>query len=234
MAAQRKTDVLVLAAHAPELVGLRAALGPGLRGTIGAWNVSVECETVGVGLPASASGTTRQLLELEPRAVVLLGSCGLYPRRIDFRALTPVVATGVRLVDASALSDQAAFPAPMQLLCEPDRALCEGLAQIDPTTLRGEVATTLGITTDDALAQMLGSKSGCAAENLEAYSVALACAAHDIPFACLLVATNAVGSEGREQWQKHQRAAAEKAAELLLQWLERGAKGLPGQSGGEA
>jgi nucleoside phosphorylase len=92
------------------------------------------------------------------------------------------------------------------------------------------VATTLGITTDDALAQLLGSKSGCAAENLEAYSVALACAAHDIPFACLLVATNAVGSEGRAQWQKHQRAAAEKAAELLLLWLERGAKGLPGQS----
>jgi nucleoside phosphorylase len=228
--AQRNTDVLVLAAHAPELVGLRPTLGPGLRGNIGAWNLNVECETVGVGLPASASGTTRQLLALAPRAVVLLGSCGLYPRRIDFRPLTPVVATGVRLIDASVLSDQAAFPAPMQLLCEPDRALSEGLAQIDPTSLRGDVATTLGITTDDALAQSLGSQSGCAAENLEAYSVALACAALDVPFACLLVATNAVGSEGRLQWQKHQRAAAEKAAELLLHWLERGAKGLAGVS----
>jgi nucleoside phosphorylase len=228
--AQRNTDVLVLAAHAPELVGLRSTLGPALRGKIGDWNLNVECETVGIGLPASASGTTRQLLEREPRAVVLLGSCGLYPRRIDFRPLTPVVATGVRLIDASVLNDHAAFPAPMQLLCEPDRALSEGLAQIDSTSLRGEVATTLGITTDDALAQLLGSKSGCAAENLEAYSVALACAAHDVPFACLLVATNAVGSAGREQWQKHQRAAAEKAAELLLQWLERGAKGLAGLS----
>jgi len=228
--AQRNTDVLVLAAHAPELVGLRPVLGPGLRGTVGAWNLLVECETVGVGLPASASGTTRRLLELAPRAVVLLGSCGLYPRRIDFRPLTPVVASGVRLIDASVLHDQAAFPPPMQLLCEPDRALSEGLAQIDPATLRGEVATTLGITTDDALAHALGSKSGCAAENLEAYSVALACAAHDIPFACLLVATNAVGSQGRQQWQTHQRAAAERAAELLLQWLERGAKGLPGVS----
>lgn len=226
MAAHRKSDILILAAHAPELVGLRDALGPNLRGSIGALNI--ECATVGVGLPASASGTTRALQELTPRAVILLGSCGLYPRRIEFRALTPVVATGVRLVDASALSEQAAFPAPMQLLCEPDRGLSEGLAQEDPSTLRGEVATTLAITTDDALAQLLGSKSACAAENLEAYSVALACAAHDVPFACVLVATNAVGSQGRAQWQTHQRSAAEKAAEQLLQWLQRGAKGLPG------
>ena len=228
MAAHRKTDVLVLAAHAPELVGLRAALGPSLSGSLGA--IQIECATVGVGLPASASGTTRALQDLTPRAVILLGSCGLYPRRIDFRALTPVIATGVRLIDASALSDQAAFPAPMQLLCEPDRSLSEGLAQADTSSLRGEIATTLAITTDDALAQLLGSKSGCAAENLEAYSVALACAAQDVPFACLLVTTNAVGSQGRQQWQTHQRSAAEKAAEQLLSWIERGAKGLPGAS----
>jgi nucleoside phosphorylase len=131
------------------------------------------------------------------------------------------------LVDASVLDELAAFPAPMQLLCEPDRALSEGLAQVDPGSLRGEVATTLAITSDDTLAQSLGSKSACAAENLEAYAVALACAAHDLPFACLLVATNAVGSQGRQQWQNYQRSAAEKAAELLLLWLDRGAKGLP-------
>jgi nucleoside phosphorylase len=226
MSAHRKTDVLVLAAHAPELVGLRDALGAGLRGTIG--SLEVECATVGVGLPASASGTTRALQAIQPRAVVLLGSCGLYPRRIEFRALTPVVATGVRLVDAHVLNDHAAFPAPMQLLNAPDRSLSEGLAQTDPSSLRGEVATTLAITTDDALAQTIGSKSGCAAENLEAYAVALACAAHDLPYACVLVATNAVGSQGRQQWQNYQRSAAEKAAELLIAWLERGAKGLPG------
>lgn len=225
MAASRTTDLLILAAYAPELVGLRSALGAGLRGVIA--GVRVECATVGVGLPASAAGTTRHLTELSPRAAVLLGSCGLYPRRIEFRPLTPVVPTGVRLVAPSVLSDQAAFPAPMQLLCEPDRALSEGLAQSDPNTLRGEVATTLGITTDDALAQQVGGRSGCMAENLEALSVAMACATFDVPFACLLIATNAVGSQGRTQWQTHQRGAAEKGAELLVSWLERGARGLP-------
>lgn len=225
MSAQRTCDVLVLAAHAPELVGLRTALGEGLCGTVA--SLQVACATVGVGMPASASGTTRALAEHDPRAVVLLGSCGLYPRRIEFRALTPVVASGVRLVDASVLAEHAAFPAPMQLLCSPDSALSDGLAGLDPGCLRGEIATTLAITTDDALAQALGSKSGCAAENLEAYAVALACAAHDLPFACLLVATNAVGSQGRAQWQSYQRSAAERSAELLLQWLAQGARGLP-------
>lgn len=225
MAAQRKSDVLVLAAHAPELVGLRSTLGDSLCGSVA--SLRVDCATVGVGMPASASGTARVLEAHAPRAVVLLGSCGMYPRRIEFRALTPLVASAVRLVDASVLAEHAAFPAPMQLLCEPNRALSEGVAQVDPSCLRGEVATTLSITTDDGLAQTLGSKSGCAAENLEAYAVALACAARDVPFACLLVATNAVGSQGRTQWQTYQRSAAERAAELLLRWLERGARGLP-------
>jgi nucleoside phosphorylase len=157
---------------------------------------------------------------------VLLGSCGLYPRRIEFRALTPVIPNGVRLVEPSVLVEQAAFPAPMQLFCETDRALSEGLSQCDPSCLRGEVATTLGITTDDALAQQLGSLSACAAENLEAFAVAMACAARNLPFASVLVATNAVGSAGRAQWSQHQRAAAEKGAELLRHWLERGARGL--------
>lgn len=227
MQAKRKTDLLILAAHAPELAGLRDALGAGLRGAIAGLNV--ECATVGVGMPASAAGTTRNLTELAPRAVVLIGSCGLYPRRIEFRPLIPVIPTGARLLEPSVLQDQAAFPAPMQLLTLFDRALSDGLSQSDPGSLRGEVATTLAITTDDALAQTLGGKSGCSAENLEAYSVALACAAHDVPLGAVLVATNAVGSRGRAQWSTHQRAAADKGAQLLLGWLTRGAKGLPAE-----
>jgi nucleoside phosphorylase len=159
--------------------------------------------------------------------VLLLGSCGLYPRRAEFRPLAALIPTGVRLVDASVLQEKAAFPAPMQLLCEPDRGLSNCLAESDAGTLRGELATTLGITTDDTLARAIGKKSGCAGENLEAFSVALACAARDLPFASVLVATNAVGSSGREQWRKYQRKAAERGAKLVLDWIEQGARGLP-------
>jgi nucleoside phosphorylase len=137
-----------------------------------------------------------------------------------------VVPTEVRLVDSAVLDEKAAFPAPMQLLRECDRALSDGLAQSDPSALRGAVATTLGITTDDELARSLGRKSSCASENLEAYAVALACAARDRPFASVLIATNEVGSQGREQWRTYQREAAERGARLVLDWIERGAPGL--------
>jgi nucleoside phosphorylase len=224
MAASRAADLLILAAHAPELVGLRSELGTALSGVIA--DVRVMCATVGVGLPAAAAGTMRHVRDARPRAVVLLGSCGLYPRRSEFRALQAVVPQAVRLVDANTLLDKAAFPAPMQLVVEADATLSGSLAESDPSCLRGEVATTLSITTDDALARSIGRKSGCGAENLEAFAVALACATRDVPFATVLISTNEVGSSGREQWRKYQRKAAERGGRLILDWLHQGARGL--------
>ncbi|MET0385714.1 MAG: hypothetical protein ABW321_07130 [Polyangiales bacterium] len=224
MARTRGADLLILAAHAPELVGLRAALGADLAGSVS--NVRVVCATVGVGLPAAAAGTQHQLRETRARAVVLLGSCGLYPRRTEFRPLQVVVPDAVQLVDAGVVNGKAAFPGPMQHVLTPSTTLSEGLAAQDPAVLRSGVATTLGITTDDAHARKLGRKTGCGAENLEAFAVALACEAHALPFASVLVATNAVGSQGRAQWREHQRKAAERGARLLLRWLKRGATGL--------
>jgi len=226
MTRSEQADLLILAAHAPELVGLRDVLGTELRGSIA--GVRVVCATVGVGLPAAAAGTMRRLLDApaRPCAVLLLGSCGLYPRGVPFRPLQAVVATEVRLVDASVLHEQAAFPAPMQLSRAPDTALGDGLALSDPSALRGAVATTLAITTDDELARNIARTSECLAENLEAFAVSLACGARDVPFVSLLVATNAVGSSGREQWRTHQREAAERGARLVIDWLERGALGL--------
>jgi nucleoside phosphorylase len=168
----------------------------------------------------------RHIRDARPRGVVLLGSCGLYPRRSEFRPLQPLIPKGVRLVDPSVLAEKAAFPAPMQLLVEADAAISDGLAERAVNPLRGEVATTLSITTDDTLARSIGRKAGCSGENLEAFAVALACAARDLPFATVLVATNAVGSSGRAQWRKHQRGAAERGAKILLDWLKNGARGL--------
>lgn len=130
------------------------------------------------------------------------------------------------MVDPNVLAEKAAFPAPMQLLIEADAALSDGLSERAANALRGDVATTLSITTDDTLARSIGRKGGCSGENLEAFAVALACASRDLPFASVLVATNAVGSSGREQWRRHQRKAAERGARIVLDWLEHGARGL--------
>ncbi len=79
MSTIKGADLLILAAYAPELVGLRETLGTGLAGVV--HGVRVVCATVGVGLPAAGAGTMRHLREARPRAVILLGSCGAYPRR---------------------------------------------------------------------------------------------------------------------------------------------------------
>lgn len=221
MTTQLDVDLLVLAAYSPELVGLEAALGPRFAGLIA--GVRVACATIGVGMPAAAAGTARRLDELRPRRVVLLGSCGLYPTRVPFQPLWPVTPNAVQLVDGHVLAQRAAFPAPIPVVRTPDARLSESLARQTPNALQAAVATTLGITTDDTLAQNLGELSGCAAENLEAYSVATVCTDLGVPFACLLVATNAVGSSGREQWRTHERAAALDGAEYLLDWIEHAA-----------
>jgi nucleoside phosphorylase len=217
MTTKPDVDLLVLAAHTLELVGLEAALGPTLSGQIA--RVRVACATIGVGLPAAAAGSARRLHEFRPRQVLLLGSCGLYPKRADFRPLTPVIPSAIHLVDGHVLEARAAFPAPIPVVRAPDTPLSESLATSAEDALHSAVATTLAITTDDVLALSLGEHSGCTAENLEAYSVAAVCADLAVPFVGLLVATNAVGSSGREQWRTHQRAAAERGAQLLLRWI---------------
>ena len=111
MAKTQPADLLVLAAHSPELIGLSSMLGPTLAGAVN--GVRVVCATVGVGLAAAGVGAMRALRETRPRAVVLLGSCGLYPR-MDFEPLVPVIPRAVQLVEPSVLAGKAAFPGPMQ------------------------------------------------------------------------------------------------------------------------
>ena len=90
-----------------------------------------------------------------------------------------------------------------------------------------DVATTLGVTTDDALAEALARGARCEVEHLEAFAVAAACAAASVPFAAVLGVANMVGSQGREQWRKNHRAASDAAIALTLAWLRAGGLGLP-------
>ncbi len=66
----------MVAAHLPELEGLRKVLGAGLRGQVGALRVAARA--VGIGMCASAAGTMAALTEFAPRAVVQVGTCGVY------------------------------------------------------------------------------------------------------------------------------------------------------------
>jgi nucleoside phosphorylase len=225
-------DVLIVAAHASELAGLHDALGSALSKPVRGLHVAA-CD-IGVGLPAASVGTMRSLRDRRPRAVILLGSCGMYPTAASSLVtadpsplLRAVIPESVYLMDVAVARSEAAFPDPMPRIGRVDRALAEGVASVDPTALRGALATTLGITTSNEAAQRLERSGACTTENLEALGVALACESDRIPFCALLVITNIVGEGGRAQWLDQHAAAAERGARILLDWLESGAPGLP-------
>lgn len=215
-------DLLVLAAYAPELSGMRRLLGEELYGNVS--GVVVSCKSVGVGLPNSTAGTTLRLLQLRPRAVVLVGTAGVYP------GATPnvgdaVVGRRVVLVDPTEVERRSAMPEPMGRSLECNPMISLGLSGGKP--LGCDIANTLGVTTDDNLATRIHQTVGCGLENLEAFGIANACALQNVPFACVLGVSNRVGSTGRDEWRAYHKGAAQAGCELISRWLTSGAVGLP-------
>jgi nucleoside phosphorylase len=71
------------------------------------------------------------------------------------------------------------------------------------------------VTTGDELAVAMARSTECDVEHLEAYSVALACRAADVPFLAVLAVANEVGSRGREQWAQNHRRVSDALAEAV-------------------
>lgn len=218
------SDVLILAAFEPELAPFSIALGATMTATLGGF--SVAARTVGVGVAAAAAGSARRIGELEPRAVVLVGTCGAYAG--TGLAIGDVVTAGqLRLVDPASLAGAAQFPEPMTIATEPDGAMTHAFAAagVRPCC----VATTLAITIDDAAAARIAEGAGADVEHLEAHGVAIACAARGVPFAAILGVANLVGARGRAEWRANHVRAEVAAADRVLWWLGAGAGGLPPQ-----
>lgn len=216
-------DLLVLAAHRMELRGLSQRLGEGLTGVVSGRRVA--CAEVGVGLVAASAGTQRVLSVARTRAVILVGSYGYYPHvEGALCELSPL--SEARLTDAQVLQGGMALPDAVTQRVTFDTAITAGLAAVPPALPPAVMATTLGITESDALAQLLGERSGCRGENMEAFAVGQVARQMGGRCAALLGATNAVGSLGRTQWRAHHGAVAEATAELICRWLSEGAPGL--------
>jgi futalosine hydrolase len=184
-----------------------------MRGRIGPR--SVVASAVGIGLPHAAVGATVRIGEAKPGAVVLVGTCGAYAGA-GLGVGDVVVARRVRLVDPAVVQGAAQFPDPMSLTCDTDPSLLAGLASAGASV--ADVATTMAVTVDDAVAQRLGA-SGAQVEHLEAHGVATAAAQFGVPFAAVLGVANIVGSRAREEWRQHHRAAADAAVQRVVSWL---------------
>jgi nucleoside phosphorylase len=126
-------------------------------------------------------------------------------------------------VEPAVLEGRAAFPEPMSARVDPHPAMTAALASAGGSLV--DVATTLGVTTDEGLATLLAQRG--AVEHLEAFAVAMACAAKSVPFAAVLGVANVVGSQGRSQWKENHAFAGRAAAAFIARWIQAGAVGAP-------
>ena len=216
-------DLLIVAAFSPELAGFYSLLGAPLHATVG--GLVVAARPVGIGLVSAATGMATLLAANRPRAVVLVGTCGAYPGS-GLGVGEVIVARSTFLVEPAVLDHEAAFPEPMSALVAAHPAMTAAIGASGPRAAR--VGTTLAVTTSDALAIRLERASGAAVEHLEAFAVATACEAANVPFAAVLGIANLVGSTGREQWRANHLRAGSAAAAFIARWMEAGAAGIPG------
>lgn len=218
-------ELFVVASVAPDLAGLRSFLGEKLDGSVR--GIAVRTKVVGLGLASAAAGLARGILAVQPRAVILVGTCGVYPGLSQYRPLDVIVPSRVQLVDPVALAGRAELPSPLQTKLECAPMLVAGLNAGRARPFAPAVSSMLARINDDALAATIPPQTGCEADNPEAFAVATACQAANVPCAAVLGVSNLVGSVGLKDWQQFQREAVTQAGNVLGAWLHAGAQGLP-------
>jgi nucleoside phosphorylase len=219
---RQNCDLLVVAAFPPELTGLEATLclaGDGLPTKVG--SIVVCAAPVGIGLVEAALGTASCLHAYAARAVVLVGTCGAYSQA-GLSVADVIVARSALLVEPAVVRGAAAFPEVIPVRHNAYEPIVGELAALGGRSV--DVATTLGVTTDDTLAAQLASSGEV--EHLEAFAVASACVKENVPFAAVLGVANRVGASGRSEWRAHHMAAGIAATRLVTRWIEKGAPGI--------
>ena len=216
---------MIVAPSAPDFAGFRAHIGERLDGAIR--NVPIRTKVLGLGIAVASAAAARGILAVEPRAVLLVGTCGVFPGLDAYRPLDLVVPPRVHAVDPLVLAGRAEFATPMQTMAECHPMMVAGLLSTAPRAHGTPVASTLGRVTEDALAATLRQGSGCDSESPEVFGVAVACSAAKIPFAAVLGVTNLVGSTSRQDWSQFQREAVTQVANAVANWIHTGAQGLP-------
>ena len=201
--------LLVVAAWEPELSRFRERLAERPAG------VDLVLATLGVGVVEASIAMTQCVSRETPAGALLLGTCGAFGA--EPRAGSVVAGAGVRLVDASVVDGASALPAPMPAESTFDRAMHDALVAAGARSV--QIANTVGITTDDTLAERLARGSGAGVEHLEAFAFARACAVARVPCATALGIANVVGSKGRTEWLAGHVRASQEAADLAWRAL---------------
>jgi nucleoside phosphorylase len=190
-------------------------------------NLAVSARVCGVGLAAATAGACTHMAALRPRAAVAVGTCGAYVGSA-IAVGSVVVARRVLLADWGSLTGAAEIPKAALTLPPVHAALSDAFASGAAGAHPADVATTLGITVDDAATARIERGTGAQVEHMEAYGFATACGAAGIAFTAVLGVANLVGSQGRAQWRTHHKDASASAVAHVVRWLVSGAPGMPG------
>lgn len=225
MEPRQAIDLLVLAAHPPELRGMRNELGDSLYGIVN--GLRVVAKSVGVGMPVAGPSAMRRIVQLEPRAVVLVGTCGVYPGLPDYHPHDIVITQKVKLVDHGVMTGLSAFPEPMQTEALVNGPLTAGIAASSPRSRVVPVGSPLSTTREDSVAAAITQQTHAHVESLEAFSVAHACQIAQVPFAAVFAVSHVCGSTALTDWPRFERQASLDAADVIVRWLRNGAQGLP-------
>jgi nucleoside phosphorylase len=218
-------DLLVFGAHPGTLRGLREHLGDRLDGSIRGFRVTAK--TIGVGMGVAGGLAAKRVYQLAPRAVVLLGTCGVYGGVPGYQPYDVVVGSAFHLVDLGVLRGESAFPQPMQTEVRPHATLSVGLAAALPRARQVSVASPLAETIDDESSARIPQVTGCEVESLEAFSVAQVCSMAQVPFAGVFGVSHVAGSTALTDWRNFERQCCLAAAEALVGWVQMNMPGLP-------
>ncbi len=201
---------LVVSAWEPEIAPLRRLAAKVPAGTL-------VLLPVGIGLVEAAVGASRALAAHRPARVIFVGTAGVYPRGRATAALGSVAVAGeLILTCTAALRGDGYLPELQPARDDGDAPLRAALLDVAP---RGTpvlpVACPVGITRSAALGQEIARETGAALENLEAFAVARAARAAEVPFAAVLGVANRVGPIGQSQWRAHHVAASRAACRIV-------------------
>ena len=205
-------DWLVLAAWPPELLHLRRNLldlPPHARR-------KVTLASTGVGMVEAGIAAARLIDRHRPKAVLWVGTAGVYPRQaVELTLGGAVIANRIRLLPRLFPGKHDFLPAVVPTEEKSTPALMRSVRKV--TGLQcADVACPLGITTTARAAVSASTLSGCALENMETFAAARAAATAKAPFAAILGIANRVGPDGHSEWQKHGKHAAESACRAVL------------------
>ncbi|MBK9795587.1 MAG: phosphorylase [Holophagaceae bacterium] len=183
---------LLLSAFAPELGSLAKETPPG-------WEIA----TVGVGAVSAAAATTALVVDRWPEAVVFLGTCGRYDRRLslfDCLWATEAIATSLEELRGGAYRpkiERSRWPALL------------------PGALPGHaVVVPPAITCTAEGAALLGNLGPV--EHLELTGVFEACRLTGVPCGAALVVVNEVGPDAQAQWTANHEEGSRRLVERLM------------------